>query len=149
VAKILPATRKSARGNDGLDPQSGLIVDNRGTLYGTTTSGTVFKLTPPAWTEKVLFNFTGEGNNGSWPCALISRLGSLYDLTRHSAVARRTRAPLSNWRHPLEPGRRPHSTASPVAMTVASLAVLFPTMRAISTAPHWATVRTFLALFSN
>jgi len=70
------------RGNDGLDPQAGLIVDNRGTLYGTTISGTVFKLTPPAWTEKVLFNFTGGGNNGSWPCALISRQGALYGLTR-------------------------------------------------------------------
>ena len=70
------------RGNDGLDPQAGLIVDNRGALYGTTITGTVFKLAPPAWSEKVLFNFTGGGSNGSWPCAPISRQGSLYGLTR-------------------------------------------------------------------
>jgi uncharacterized repeat protein (TIGR03803 family) len=69
-------------GNDGLDPQAGLIVDNRGALYGTTITGTVFKLTPPAWAEKVLFTFTGGGNNGSWPCSLIARQGSLYGLSR-------------------------------------------------------------------
>jgi uncharacterized repeat protein (TIGR03803 family) len=69
-------------GNDGLDPEAGLIFDNRGALYGTTITGTVFKLTPPNWTESVLFNFTGGGNNGSWPCALISRKGSLYGLSR-------------------------------------------------------------------
>lgn len=69
-------------GRDGLDPEAGLILDKRGALYGTTISGTVFKLTPPGWTEKVLFTFTGGGNNGSWPCALISRQGSLYGLTR-------------------------------------------------------------------
>jgi uncharacterized repeat protein (TIGR03803 family) len=45
------------RGNDGLDPQAGLIVDNRGALYGSTITGTVFKLAPPAWSEKVLFNY--------------------------------------------------------------------------------------------
>ena len=70
------------RGNDGIDPEAGLILDSRGALYGTTTSGTVFKLTPPAWNEKVLFSFTGGGNNGSWPCALISRQGSIFGLTR-------------------------------------------------------------------
>jgi len=70
------------RGNDGLDPEAGLIRDNRGALYGTTTSGIVFRLTPPTWTEKVLFTFTGGGNNGSWPCALIARQGALYGLTR-------------------------------------------------------------------
>lgn len=69
-------------GNDGLDPEAGLIFDNRGALYGTTITGTVFKLSPPSWTESVLFNFTGGGNNGSWPCALIFRKGSLYGLSR-------------------------------------------------------------------
>ncbi len=70
------------RGNDGLDPETGLIFDNHGALYGTTITGTVFKLTPPAWTETVVFTFTGGGNNGSWPCALILRQGSIYGLTR-------------------------------------------------------------------
>ncbi len=44
--------------NDGLDPESGLIFDQRGNLYGTTAEG-VFKMSPPAvghstWTLKVL-----------------------------------------------------------------------------------------------
>jgi len=69
-------------GNDGLDPEAGLVLDNRGALYGTTITGTVFKLTPPNWTENVLFNFTGGGDNGSWPCALIFRRGSLFGLSR-------------------------------------------------------------------
>ena len=69
-------------GNDGLDPQAGVVLDNRGAIYGTTISGTVFKLTPPQWTEKVLFNFTGGGNSGSWPCALMVRQGAFYGLTK-------------------------------------------------------------------
>jgi hypothetical protein len=40
-------------GADGSDPESGVIFDRHGTLYGTTTSagagwGTVYKLTPTA-----------------------------------------------------------------------------------------------------
>ena len=59
-----------------------MVLDNRGAIYGTTISATVFKLTPPQWTEKVLFNFTGGGNSGSWPCALMVRLGAFYGLTK-------------------------------------------------------------------
>jgi uncharacterized protein YceK len=65
---------------DGTSPQSGLMADAAGNLYGTTFGGgsglcsdlvyrnvgcgTVFKLTPPAagqtaWTEKVVYNFRG------------------------------------------------------------------------------------------
>jgi uncharacterized repeat protein (TIGR03803 family) len=33
---------------DGADPQGALLVDNRGVLYGTTMTGVVFKLIPPA-----------------------------------------------------------------------------------------------------
>src|SRR5579863_7254891 len=56
----------SLQPSDGNAPQSGLILDSKGALYGTTYSGgkndkgTVFELTPQAsgdWTEKVLYNF--------------------------------------------------------------------------------------------
>jgi uncharacterized repeat protein (TIGR03803 family) len=77
-------------GNDGLDPEAGLILDNSGAVYGTTITGTVFKLTPPAWTEKILFTFTGGGSSGSWPCALTARQGSLYGLTRLGGSATNT-----------------------------------------------------------
>jgi len=54
--------------SDGVQPYAGLIADNQGALYGTTSSGgirnvgTVFKLTPPvkgqtSWTETVLYSF--------------------------------------------------------------------------------------------
>jgi len=57
---------------DGNYPWAGLIEDAAGNLYGTTslgganTSGTVFKLQPPAqgggsWTKTVLYNFCSEG----------------------------------------------------------------------------------------
>ena len=60
-----------ASGSDGAFPQTGLIADNQGALYGTSTYGgtgnlgTVFKLTPPAkgqitWTETVLHSFSGS-----------------------------------------------------------------------------------------
>jgi uncharacterized repeat protein (TIGR03803 family) len=53
-------------GNDGGNAATGLVVDSKGNLYGTTvqggmnTCGTVFKLTPrpsPPWTESVLYDF--------------------------------------------------------------------------------------------
>jgi uncharacterized repeat protein (TIGR03803 family) len=72
----------SFAGPDGWSPQSGLIFDAGGNLYGTTDlgggssacprragCGTVFKLTPNpdgTWTESVLYRFTG-GADGANP----------------------------------------------------------------------------------
>ncbi|MGA2593334.1 MAG: choice-of-anchor tandem repeat GloVer-containing protein [Bryobacteraceae bacterium] len=59
---------------DGIGPYTDLTIDSKGVLYGTTSSGgtgtacsngcgTVFSLTPPYWTEEVLYSFTG-GSDG-------------------------------------------------------------------------------------
>lgn len=79
--------------NDGGAPSGSLIEDSAGNLYGTTTSGgtgvvgTVFELSPPAvkhqaWTEKVLYNFTGN-NDGGEPMGnvLLGADGNLYGTT--------------------------------------------------------------------
>jgi len=68
---------------DGASPQGGVIADTAGNLYGTTFGGgadicpdsvyrnvgcgTVFKLSPPTpgqtgWTERVLYDFRGQGD---------------------------------------------------------------------------------------
>jgi uncharacterized repeat protein (TIGR03803 family) len=83
---------------DGASPLAGLIADNHGALYGTTTGGgtgvgnngqgIVFKLTPPAkgqtaWTETVLYIFKG-GSDGATPYAglIADNHGALYGTTR-------------------------------------------------------------------
>jgi uncharacterized repeat protein (TIGR03803 family) len=83
-------------GNDGAEPDSGLILDATGNLYGTTGlggtetcnaplgCGVVFKLTPNtdgSWKEKVLHRFTG--NDGTSPVArlILDQAGNLYGTT--------------------------------------------------------------------
>jgi uncharacterized repeat protein (TIGR03803 family) len=73
------------RGNDGLDPEAGLSLDQRGALYGTTIAGNVFKLTPPAsgatkWSLKVLYTFDGGVNGGQLSAGtlLAGKNGVLY-----------------------------------------------------------------------
>jgi uncharacterized repeat protein (TIGR03803 family) len=58
-------------------------MDSKGSLYGTTLSGTAFRLTPPsggqgAWHETILYTFTGAGNTGAEPCALIRGKGGVF-----------------------------------------------------------------------
>lgn len=78
-------------GNDGANPQGGLIFDREGNLYGTTrlggahNSGTVFKLQPNpdgSWVESVLYGFTG-GKDGGTPYAglMFDPAGNLYGTT--------------------------------------------------------------------
>jgi uncharacterized repeat protein (TIGR03803 family) len=87
--------------SDGYYPKAGLVFDAAGNLYGTTTSGgmdqceanegasytycgTVFQLKPPsipggAWTETLIFHFTG-GTDGQTPygALIIDNDGVLY-----------------------------------------------------------------------
>jgi uncharacterized repeat protein (TIGR03803 family) len=78
-------------GNDGGNPTSGLIFDNTGNAYGTTSVGgafgfgSVFKLTRDQngnFTESVLYSFTG-GGDGKNPFGgvVIDRAGNLYGTT--------------------------------------------------------------------
>jgi len=94
-------------GNDGINPQAGVILDTYGALYGTTTyggtgtgrcggesgCGTVFKLTPPVppaaqWIETVLYSFQG-GSDGSAPQAglIFDTSGALYGTTQSGGSA--------------------------------------------------------------
>jgi hypothetical protein len=95
-----------ATSSDGFNPQSNLIADNLGNLYGTTTKGgsstaslcvgsggcgTVFELSPNSngsWTEKVLYDFCSAFSNGlcqdgAFPLAglVIDPFGNLYGTT--------------------------------------------------------------------
>ena len=79
--------------DDGNYPLAGLVFDRSGKAYGTTSAGgaygggTVFRLTPPAtsggaWSETVLYNFTG-GSDGAGPFSgvILDQTGSLYGVT--------------------------------------------------------------------
>lgn len=84
-----------AGGPDGQTPESNLVFDAAGALYGTTLSGgdvgnqgTVFKLTPPTgsskkWHEKIIHDFPGSTDDGFEPAAgfLLSQQGLLYGTT--------------------------------------------------------------------
>jgi uncharacterized repeat protein (TIGR03803 family) len=76
---------------DGSQPESALLLDTSGNLYGTTSGGgpsndgTVFKLAPDGqggWTETILHAFSGK--DGRWPITaplVADAKGNLYGVT--------------------------------------------------------------------
>jgi uncharacterized repeat protein (TIGR03803 family) len=76
-------------GADGGLPQAGLIMDKKGSLYGTTegggnpayNGGTVFELAPDG-TETVLYSFTVGADGGLPTAGLIEKAGNLYGTTQ-------------------------------------------------------------------
>lgn len=81
------ALHSFAGGTDGLGPQSDLIFDRAGNLYGTTTNGgapgngIVFELTPAqggSWTETVLHRFKTNESTSPRAAVIFDGKGSLY-----------------------------------------------------------------------
>src|SRR5580658_2155921 len=78
---------------DGGGPEAGLVLGPNGSLYGTTyfggayDYGVVFELTPPAvaggaWTEAVLYSFTGGPDGGNpWAGLTLGSNGVFYGTT--------------------------------------------------------------------
>ncbi len=89
-------------GTDGSDPIAGVVFDQAGNLYGTTTEGggctkftfgcgTVFELTPQmdgSWTESIIHAFTG-GADGEFPNRnpLTLNAGILYGEAQFGGAA--------------------------------------------------------------
>jgi uncharacterized repeat protein (TIGR03803 family) len=86
---------------DGSSPQSDLIADRDGNLYGTTLAGgakggsgagTIFELTPTGdpdvWTEAVIYDFKG-GSDGAGPVGglVMDKKGALYGTTQSGGAA--------------------------------------------------------------
>jgi uncharacterized repeat protein (TIGR03803 family) len=79
---------------DGAYPQTSLVTDKLGNLYGTTkfggtnNGGTVFKLAPDN-TETIVHSFTGGGGDGAAPYVglVADRRGNLYGTTQQGGGA--------------------------------------------------------------
>ncbi|MFY9742011.1 MAG: choice-of-anchor tandem repeat GloVer-containing protein [Candidatus Sulfotelmatobacter sp.] len=83
---------------DGYYPQTGLIVDAAGSLYGVTdwggayNSGTVYQLTAGAdgkWTERKLHSFNDNGKDGYAPFGglMFDAAGNLYGTTTRGGAS--------------------------------------------------------------
>jgi uncharacterized repeat protein (TIGR03803 family) len=80
-------------GHDGLQPNTQLVMDDAGNLFGGTqwggknNRGTIYELSPPAvqggqWTESVLYSFVRDGSRGSNAFWLVVGLDrNLYGTT--------------------------------------------------------------------
>ena len=83
---------------DGSQPDSGLIFDKAGNLYGTAlqggkrgNNGTVFELLPTAgglWREKILHSFMNNGKDGRYSMAtpVLDAAGNLYCTTENGGA---------------------------------------------------------------
>jgi hypothetical protein len=91
---------------DGAEPNGGLTLDSKGTVYGTTYfgghncphnlnqgCGTAFELKPPAakngpWTGNVIYRFNPARSYEAWPMAglIMDRNGRLFGTTHEDTV---------------------------------------------------------------
>jgi uncharacterized repeat protein (TIGR03803 family) len=93
----------SLTGKDGNFPSGGLILDNAGNIYGTTTfgggtgacerngCGTVFELSPGTggtWSEAILHVFVDKGEDGEEPngALVMDPAGNLYGTTQYGGT---------------------------------------------------------------
>jgi uncharacterized repeat protein (TIGR03803 family) len=83
------------RGTDGGNPQSGIIFDASGNIYGTNVNGgqgygVVYEMTPSngGWRYQVLYTFT-NGQDGANPVSLLlfDSAGNLYGTTQSGGLA--------------------------------------------------------------
>src|SRR4029077_9539525 len=92
--------RFCCNGPDGASPESPLLIDASGALYGTTysggvahcpiypesyTCGTVYKWTPSAsgYSESVIYRFTGMSDGANPVAGLVADDGALYGTTEY------------------------------------------------------------------
>jgi uncharacterized repeat protein (TIGR03803 family) len=76
-------------GDDGGNPNGGVIFDQSGSLYGTTAAGgrngggTVFKFTPSngSWTLSPIYSLKGNSECGPYASLAMDRAGNLYGTT--------------------------------------------------------------------
>jgi len=76
-------------GSDGANPEAGIIFDDAGNMYGTTSTGgigcgTVYKLTPSdsGWVENILYRFSRENDGcGAYAGLTLDAAGNLYGAT--------------------------------------------------------------------
>jgi len=85
----------SRGGREGFEPQGPVLLDSKGSIYGTTEDGgtqyygTVFKLTPlkgGKWKEAVLHTF--DDSDGAYPSSsvILDQAGTLYGTTQAGGV---------------------------------------------------------------
>jgi len=78
-------------GQTNYDPSTSVVLDTAGNVYGTSAGGgayghgTVFKLSPPSWTETVLHSFRGWDGDFSTAGPIFGRYGALYGTTYDGA----------------------------------------------------------------
>jgi uncharacterized repeat protein (TIGR03803 family) len=97
---------------DGQTPRAGLVMDEAGNLFGTTTSGgasnqgVVFQLTPnlnPAapWAETVIHSFDSRSGDGIEPQAglIIDQAGNLYGTNLDTVFQLSPNADHTAWTH--------------------------------------------------
>jgi uncharacterized repeat protein (TIGR03803 family) len=92
-------------GNDGFNPQGGVVFDAAGNLYGTTYrggasgEGTVWQATRSgqSWTESVIYNFASSGDGVNPAGTLtIDNVGNLYGTTEAGGLGYGTVFQLTN-----------------------------------------------------